>query len=87
MSIGSCAEAVDLSDCGIRHNSCIDKTLIEEITGCKYCYANHSPESVLKNCANYDVNSPILCGKLTEDDKVSEWNMKSLKEEQLKLPI
>lgn len=35
MEIGSCAEAVDLRDCGIVHNSCIDRALIEEITGCR----------------------------------------------------
>lgn len=35
MSIGSCAENLDLSGCGIAHNCCIDKELIEDITGCK----------------------------------------------------
>lgn len=33
MEIGTCAETVDLRDCGIVHNSCIDRALIEEITG------------------------------------------------------
>ncbi len=31
---GSCAEEIDLRTCGIQPNSCIDKTLIEELTGC-----------------------------------------------------
>lgn len=35
MSIASCAENIDLASCGIEHNCCIDKTLIEEIIGCK----------------------------------------------------
>lgn len=35
MTVGSCAESIDLSECGIEHNCCIDKTLIESITGCK----------------------------------------------------
>ncbi|MCI8306473.1 MAG: DUF1848 domain-containing protein [Lachnospiraceae bacterium] len=35
MTITSCAEAADLSDCGIGHNCCIDKELIEDITGRK----------------------------------------------------
>lgn len=35
MSAGSCAERLDLGDCGIEHNCCIDKVLIEDIIGCK----------------------------------------------------
>ncbi len=34
MSIGSCAESMDLAECGIEHNCCIDKALIERIIGC-----------------------------------------------------
>ena len=33
MEIATCAEKIDLSDCGIAHSSCIDRTLVEEITG------------------------------------------------------
>lgn len=33
MEIGSCAEKTELDECGIVHNCCIDKTLIEKITG------------------------------------------------------
>lgn len=33
MEIATCAEKIDLSDCGIAHNSCIDRALVEEITG------------------------------------------------------
>ncbi|MDE7298632.1 MAG: DUF1848 domain-containing protein [Lachnospiraceae bacterium] len=104
MTVGSCAEEIDLSHCGIEHNCCIDKQLIEEITGrklsvgkdknqraecgctasvdigayntcrngCRYCYANYSSESVRRNCGSYDPESPILCGRLTEEDRVSE---------------
>lgn len=35
MTIGSCAENIDLDACGIEHNCCIDKTLIESIIGCR----------------------------------------------------
>ena len=35
MVMASCAEQIDLAHCGIAHNACIDKTLIEEIIGCK----------------------------------------------------
>lgn len=113
--IGSCAESIDLTECGISHNSCIDKDLIESIigcklkvvkdknqrkecgcvesveigtyntckNGCKYCYANHSAESVITNCSKYDPQSPILCGVLGEKDKITERKVRSLKEQQL----
>ena len=35
MEVFTCAEKTDLSPCGIRHGSCIDKNIIEEIIGCK----------------------------------------------------
>lgn len=35
MTVGSCAEAMDFAACGIAHNCCVDKALIEEITGYK----------------------------------------------------
>lgn len=35
MTIGSCAESMDLDECGIAHNCCIDKELIESIVGCR----------------------------------------------------
>lgn len=117
MEIASCAEPIDLSACGIEHNCCIDRKLVERIIGCKinvdkdknqrkecgcvesietgtydtckngcvYCYANHSHESVLQNNRLYDVNSPLLCGKVMEDDKITERAVKSFKESQLTL--
>lgn len=35
METGSCAESIDLQECGIEHNCCIDKVLIESIIGCR----------------------------------------------------
>lgn len=116
MSIATCAERIDLSECGIEHNCCIDKELIESIigcsikvskdsgqreecgcvqsvevgtyntckNGCKYCYANYSPDSVQKNAANYDVDSPLLCGTVSEADKITERKVQSLKDRQMK---
>lgn len=115
MSMATCAEVVNLEKCGIEHNCCIDKKLIEEIigcdikvakdksqrpecgcmesveigsyntclNGCKYCYANYSPDAVKANCACYDPASPILCGTVGEFDKITERKMKSLKQTQL----
>ena len=33
--IGSCAEKMDLNECGVVHNSCIDRELIERLIGCR----------------------------------------------------
>lgn len=117
MEIASCAEIIDLEECGIKHNCCIDKELIESIigckinaskdknqrkecgcmesieigaydtckNGCKYCYANDSQEHVENNCKKYNAMSPILCGEIMEDDKISIRKVKSTKEEQLSI--
>lgn len=115
MVTGSCAEGMDFDQCGIEHNCCIDKTLIESIIGCRitiekdknqrpecgcmesveigtyntckngcqYCYANYSEKSVVKNCGKYNPESPILCGTLDENDRITERRVKSLKDKQL----
>ena len=117
MEIETCAELIDLSSCGIKHSSCIDKKLIEKIigcsikvekdknqreecgcvesveigayntclNGCKYCYANYSEERVIANRVLYDVHSPILCSEITEEDKITERAVKSIKEGQISL--
>ena len=117
MEIETCAELIDLSSCGIKHSSCIDKKLIENIigcpikvekdknqreecgcvesveigayntclNGCKYCYANYSEEKVQASRALYDVHSPILCSKITDEDKITERAVKSIREGQISL--
>lgn len=112
MTISSCAERIDLAQCGIGHQSCIDQSLIEAIlggklhvgkdrnqrpecgcmesveigsyhtcpNGCVYCYANESQERVIKNRSLYDPDSPLLCGRVTEQDRISERKVRSLKE-------
>lgn len=117
--LSSCAEKMDLSEYGIGHNCCVDKELIEKITGCRlkvnkdknqrkecgcvesveigaydtcqngcaYCYANYSKKNVKANILKYDPKSPILCGHLEAEDKVSLRKTASLKEMQLSIMI
>lgn len=46
--------------------------------GCRYCYANQSPEKALYNYrTQHDPNSPLLLGHLHETDTVIQGNQKS----------
>lgn len=45
--------------------------------GCLYCYANYSKESVKRNADSYDINSPLLCSKLTDSDRIVEREVES----------
>ena len=53
--------------------------------GCLYCYANYSPSTVRSRAGQYDPCSPLLCGALEPEDKVSLRKMKSVKDGQLRL--
>ena len=117
MEIASCAEKIDLRECGVKHNSCIDKELIEEIigcqlnvnkdknqraacgcvesievgtydtclNGCRYCYANKSEKQIKNTISSYNPLSPLLCGEITKEDKITERKIKSFREEQIRL--
>ncbi len=53
--------------------------------GCRYCYANFSDEAVRANRKDYDPASPLLCGVVHPEDKITERKVKSLKDTQMSL--
>lgn len=68
-----CVESIDAGS----YNTCRN--------ACKYCYANESEEKVRLSCQNYDPHSPLLCGVITQEDKITERKVKSLREEQISI--
>ena len=53
--------------------------------GCRYCYANYSDGRVQARIRDFDVDSPILCGKMEPEDRITERKMKTLRENQMTL--
>lgn len=53
--------------------------------GCRYCYANDSMEKVRACAGLYDVDSPLLCGRIGSEDKVTERKVRSCRETQMNL--
>jgi hypothetical protein len=50
--------------------------------GCRYCYANYSERTVINNCNNHKISSPLLVGNLSGDEKITEREIKLLRPRQ-----
>jgi DNA repair photolyase len=53
--------------------------------GCRYCYANYSQKTVEGNYIRHNSLSPLISGEVTGDDKISERNVKSCLDAQLRM--
>lgn len=69
----NCVESVEVGT----YHTCLN--------GCKYCYANFSDEKVNESIKLYDAHSPLLCGIVGEDDKITDRKVKSFIDGQMSI--
>lgn len=75
-------EFKDLKHKGLREGChCIESRDIGAydtcLNGCKYCYANKSPQKARENYKFHNPSSPLLLGELLPTDEIIEGNQKS----------
>lgn len=66
-----CAESIDIG----MYNTCLN--------GCRYCYANYSEKTALKNLRGHNRYSALLCGTLTDNDRIYQRNAESYKDNRI----
>ena len=67
------------------HGECGNRQLSYLQERMRYCYANFSDGRVQARIRDFDVDSPILCGKMESEDRITERKMKTLRENQMTL--
>lgn len=70
-----CIECIDIG----AYNTCKNN--------CLYCYATFSHEATVNNCKNHDPSSPLLIGKPTSSDRVTERKVMTLKDSSTQLSM
>lgn len=55
--------------------------------GCRYCYANQDPSAVRANGARHNPESPLLLGEIGPEDRISQRQVASCQERQIKLAL